>query len=337
MATHTNKPRDIGRSLAATIQLPVEFVGLNSPLANTGLGIVVGSAPAIPLFRLDCKETDPVEVLDLLRKDGHQRIAFMDQLPPALASRLRECGIQYLDGAGNAFIHQHGLHIVVIGKKSARPTLNTKRPSGEVKTGKAFQPAGLKVIYALLKNRDLAHASLRTIADKAGVSLGSVSTIIKDLVAHEYLTASASKSELINISELANRWAELYPYSIRDKAHIGCFTAQNPDWWEALPVNTSYQMSGEIAALKLTGYLNPKDGILYADEAQLPVIMKAGRLRQLKAGEKPEFTIDIYQPFWKVDSETHIAPELIVFSDLLSTNDPRNIDAARRLINEYLD
>ncbi|QQD22788.1 hypothetical protein GJQ54_13835 [Oceanospirillaceae bacterium ASx5O] len=323
-------------SLATAVQLPIEIAGLNSSLPNSSLGITIGTAPAIPLLYL-AHEDDVAESGDLLLIEGADRIVFMDQISPAQATKFREAGIQYLDASGNAFIHQHGLHIVVIGKKRAVAAPNRKQLPAKIKTGKAFQPAGLKVIFALLADPELARASLRTIADRAGVSLGSVSTIIKDLAAHEYLVGSGNQQELIKTSQLANRWTELYPYSIRDKAHIGRFTAQTPDWWQALPPDVDHQISGEIAALKLTGYLNPKDGILYAEEAQLPALMKAGRLRQLKTDEKPAFIIDIYRPFWKVDSAKHIAPELIVVSDLLSTNDPRNVDAARRVMNEYLD
>lgn len=333
---HPNSLNDGIHSLATAVQLPVGIVELNSSLSNNSLGIVIGTAPAIPLFSL-VQEADNAESGDLLGQNGSHRIVFMDQISPAQATKFREAGIQYLDASGNAFIHQHGLHIVVIGKKRAAAASNRKQLPAKIKTGKAFQPAGLKVIFALLADPELARASLRTIADRAGVSLGSVSAIIKDLAAHEYLVGSGNQQELIKTSQLANRWAELYPYSIRDKAHIGRFTAQPPDWWQALPPDVDHQISGEIAALKLTGYLNPKDGILYAEEAQLPALMKAGRLRQLKTDEKPAFIIDIYRPFWKVDSAKHIAPELIVVSDLLSTNDPRNVDAARRVMNEYLD
>ena len=267
---HPDSLNDGIHSLATAVQLPVKIAGLNSALSNIGLGIVIGAAPAIPLFSL-LNDADDAEFSELLH-EGADRIVFMDQISPAQATKLREAGIQYLDAAGNAFIHQHGLHIVVIGKKRAVAAANRKQLATETKTGKGFQPAGLKVIFALLADPELARASLRTIADRAGVSLGSVSAIIKDLAAHEYLVGSGSKQELINTSKLANRWAELYPYSIRDKAHIGRFTAQTPDWWQALSPDVDHQISGEIAALKLTGYLNPKDGILYAEEAQLPAL-----------------------------------------------------------------
>ncbi|MCD8520931.1 MAG: hypothetical protein LRY66_01150 [Saccharospirillaceae bacterium] len=63
----------------------------------------------------------------------------------------------------------------------------------------------MKVVFALLADHELARASMRTIAERAGVSLGSVSAIIKDLAAHEYLAGSGNQQELIKTSQLANR------------------------------------------------------------------------------------------------------------------------------------
>ena len=119
-------------SLATAVQLPVEIAGLNSSLSNNSLGIVIGTAPAIPLFDL-AHEDDNAESGDLLLHGGADRIVFMDQISPAQATKFREAGIQYLDASGNAFIHQHGLHIVVIGKKhrtesSVRPRAKPGRP-----------------------------------------------------------------------------------------------------------------------------------------------------------------------------------------------------------------
>lgn len=332
----TNLIKDGVHALAASIQIPVKIVELHSPLGNTGQGICIGTKPAIPLFWLDCNDVTSPDMLDLLRKNGSQRVVFSEHLAPKLTKQLRTCGTQYLDRSGNASIHWHGLHIVVIGKKSVVAPAGRKHLPEKVKTGKAFQPAGLKVIFALLADHELAQASLRTIAERAGVSLGAVSAIIKDLVAHEYLSGQGGQQELLNIGKLVQRWGELYPYRLRDKAHVGRFTAQTSDWWQMLPSDVNYQLSGEIAAFRLTGYLNPKDGILYAADTQLSALMRAGRLRQLKTDEKPVFSIDIYRPFWDMNSDTHIAPALIVASDLLSTGDPRNVDAARRVLNEYV-
>lgn len=134
---HPNSLNDGIHSLATAVQLPVGIVELNSSLSNNSLGIVIGTAPAIPLFSL-VQEADNAESGDLLGQNGSHRIVFMDQISPAQATKFREAGIQYLDASGNAFIHQHGLHIVVIGKKRAAAASNRKQLPAKIKTGKHF-------------------------------------------------------------------------------------------------------------------------------------------------------------------------------------------------------
>ncbi len=276
----------------------------------------------------------------LLRSDRNQIVA-ASYIRPRLATQLRENGIQYMDAAGNAFINSSNYHVVIVGQKpplklAGSTMVKTKVRGDDEKTGKAFQPSGLKVIYSLLTDPTLANKSLRNIANQSGVSLGSVSAIQKDLIAHGYLQKVNKKFELKHRSQLIARWAEVFPYLVRNKMHLGQFTSDNIDWWQSVDSNMGIQLSGEVAASLLSNYLQPKDGIVYATKDALKMLMKAARLRQLKEGEQPIFKIDVYEPFWTIASDKLVAPELIVYSDLLSNNDPRNEAAARRLYDEYL-
>ena len=98
-----------------------------------------------------------------------------------------------------------------------------------------------------------------------------------------------------------------------------------------------FQLGGEIAAYYHSKYLNPKDGIAYTTQEKLPNLMKVARLRKIKEGELPAFVIDVYEPFWGLDSSDLAAPPLVTYSDLLSTDEPRNDDAAGRIYYEFLD
>ena len=258
-----------------------------------------------------------------------------------IATQLRDCGIQYMDAAGNAFINSNNYHVVIVGQKPSRKAIDSKMvkakvPGDDKKTGKAFQPSGLKVIFTLLSDPALANTSLRNIVNQSGVSLGSVSAIQKDLIAHGYLQKVNNTIALKNRPQLITRWAEAFPYLVRNKMHLGQFTADNIDWWRSVDDDMGIQLSGEVAASLLSNYLQPKDGIVYTTKETLKTLMKVARLRQLKEGEQPIFTVDVYEPFWAMASGKLVAPELIVYSDLLSNNDPRNEDAARRLYDEYL-
>ena len=66
-----------------------------------------------------------------------------DYVTPPMAERLREAGVEFLDGAGNAYLNQPPLLVWVKGQRPAE-----KLVAPEV--GRAFQPGGLQVLFALL-------------------------------------------------------------------------------------------------------------------------------------------------------------------------------------------
>lgn len=315
-------------------------------LSNIDSSLILNNDLVLPVHLLNDSELIAADFLSteiegrLTERDNNLILAAL-YIRPQLATHLRNCGIQYMDTAGNAFINSNNYHVVIVGQKPLRKTVDskmikTKVQSDDEKTGKAFQPSGLKVIFSLLSDPALANTSLRNIVNQSGVSLGSVSAIQKDLLAHGYLQKIDNMIELKNREQLITRWAEAFPYLIRNKMHLGQFTADNIDWWTSVGDDMGIQLSGEVAASLLSNYLQPKDGIVYTTKATLKNLMKTARLRQLKEGEQPSFTVDVYEPFWAMESGTLMAPELIVYSDLLSNNNPRNEDAARRLYDEYL-
>ena len=307
-------------------------------LSNIDSSLILNDDLVLPVHWLNGSELVAAGE-QLIESDN--KIFAASYIRPRLATQLRDCGMQYMDAAGNAFINSNNYHVVIIGQKPSHKTVESKMVKAKVqsddeKTGKAFQPTGLKVIFSLLTDPALANTSLRNIASHSGVSLGSVSAIQKDLFAHGYLEKINNTIELKNKGQLTNRWAEAFPYLVRNKTHLGQFTADNIDWWRSISDDMGVQLSGEVAASLLSNYLQPKDGIVYVAKETLKNLMKIARLRQLKEGEQPRFTVDVYEPFWAVKTGELVAPELIVYSDLLSNNDSRNEDAARRLYDEYL-
>jgi hypothetical protein len=91
---------------------------------------------------------------------------------------------------------------------------------------------------------------------------------------------------------------------------------------------------GEVAAEKLTGYLKPEEGILYAHGETATLQLKcqlkkdpAGRTQLVKAFWDPEM-----QDYWHPDT----APPLVIYADLLARGDPRNIETAKIIYEKEL-
>ena len=97
-----------------------------------------------------------------------------------LADRLKELDIQFLDTAGNAYINLPNMFLFIKGNKA-------KEDFVKEKTIRAFLPAGLQLIYALLCNPGLENKPFRMMANISNIANGAVTWAIKDLKKLGYL------------------------------------------------------------------------------------------------------------------------------------------------------
>jgi hypothetical protein len=89
-------------------------------------------------------------------------------IPLDIAQEYTEAGINYLDTAGNCHIKYKELAVVIAGKKKDR-LIKTNQ-------SRAFQEAGVKLIFHLINDPSNLHLPYRKLAEIANVSLGSVGT-----------------------------------------------------------------------------------------------------------------------------------------------------------------
>lgn len=271
-----------------------------------------------------------------------QGLLIADYINPNIGERLKEADIQFLDTAGNAYINQRPVYIYIKGNKPQQAVAAKER----VKTGKAFQPTGMKVVFAFLRDGELINAPYREIADQAGVALGTVGWVIRDLIAQGFLLEginNINQRKLTDFDLLVDKWVEAYPYKLKGKHKIGTFTTGNPDWWKAInPEKFDALWGGEIAAAKYTNYLNPKHGVVYINKANMANFLKAARLRKTEPHGRQDIQIDLIEPFWKETKnkgnteEACLAPPIIAYADLIETGDTRNLDTANKLREKYL-
>ncbi len=254
-------------------------------------------------------------------------------LNPNLADKMREAGVQFIDTVGNSFIHQPPLHVFIKGNKAAEKPL-------AIQSGRAFQYSGLKVIFAFLQNPELINSSYRDIAERANVALGSVGWILSDLTEQGYIHNSANKRTLVNKASLLQRWVEHYPI-LKQKHYLGTFTTEAHDWWRKIEL-AQYEAlwGGEIAAQCYTQYLQAKDGVVYIHPKHLNEFVKGARLKKHKTEDDDAIRIELVEPFWPLgleQADSHLAPALLVYADLIHSKDVRNLDTAKRLYEQYLN
>jgi hypothetical protein len=206
---------------------------------------------------------------------------------PNIAELLREMDIPFIDTAGNAYIKQPPLYIFIKGNKLA------EKPSPE-QIQRAFRPAGLKVLYALLCNPGLEDEPLRGIAKVADVALGTVNLVMKEIERMGYLVEMGRRGrKLVRKDNILRRWVTVYPEQLRPKQLKGRFRAVNYDWWKDMKIEDfGAYWGGEVAAAFLTKYLRPEIATIYTRQPIGKLIFKN------KLKKDPDGNVEILNLFW---------------------------------------
>ena len=244
-----------------------------------------------------------------------------------LADELKQNGVEFIDAAGNAFINQPPLYIFVKGNKpDVIKVLPVKR---------TFKPAGLKVIYAFLCNPGLENKTYREIAAETDVALGTVDWIMKELRELRFLLNIGKRGQrLIQKQNLLQRWVIAYPEQLRPKLILGRFRAEH-EWWRQKTLDhLKAQWGGEVAAAKLTQYLQPQIITIYTMPQELNQFLTENRLRKDQTGD-----VEILKQFWKppeiLQHEDLVHP-ILIYADLLATGNERNIETAKMIYDQHI-
>ncbi len=247
-----------------------------------------------------------------------------DYINPMMADRLRELDIWFLDTVGNAYINEPPILIYIRGNRpETLMGTTTKR--------RAFQPTGLKVVYAFLCKPELVNAPYRDIASAADVALGTVGWVITDLTDLGYIVKMGrNQRRLKKLDKLFERWVEAYPDQLRPKLLIGKFTSNEPEWWNktAKLQNLNAYLGGEIAAEYLTHYLKPETKTVYVRERPQDLQLN------FKMRKDPRGDIELLDTFWNIEydrADKKIVHPILIYADLLATGDPRNIETAEMI------
>jgi hypothetical protein len=244
-------------------------------------------------------------------------------ISPSIGEKLREMEISYFDTAGNAYFNDPSFYIYVTGKKP-----KDLKP----KTISLFRPAGIKLLLHLLNEQGLEEHDYRDLAQITGIPKTTIGELMNDLERLQFLTFCKNKRRLTNKPELLKRWVEAFTESYRPKLVRGRFRAPEgkTEWWEtASAIQYQACWGGEIAAQKLVGHIKPKVVTIYADSL-LPRLQAKYSLRRDQNGD-----IEILKKFWTGELD-NIAPLLVVYADLISTADTRNLETARIIYEKYL-
>lgn len=250
-------------------------------------------------------------------------------IPTDLQKTLQQLKLNYLDTAGNCCIQSKGQFILIEGRRAGKFTVAGKQPFGK---------SGLRVIFTLLTQADSINLTIRELADRTGVSIGSVQQTLDGLKHLGYVVAvDEQRRKLVKIERLIEQWLNRYSSTLKPNLLVGKFrlpAGLQPDDWQKIKLQLGSYWSGEPAADALTNNLRPQKLTIYTEED------KSGLMRKYRLLPDNEGSVEIYQLFWRPmgeqSSDLSIVPHLLIYTDLLASTDPRNLEIASKIYQKYV-
>ncbi len=253
---------------------------------------------------------------------------------PNMAAKLKQKRIEFADCAGNLLLQQSPLYVEIGGQKHMTPSGGLDR---------LFRPAGLKLIYLFLRNPQTVNATYRVLADDAGIALGAIGDLFKELEKRGNLMSSEKGRELVAAEELLQRWQLGYIETLRPRMLLQrC--ALNPDYaLQQLPEllrrtsdTAAVMLGGQLGASLLTSNISPESAVLYINPQQQLKLML-----QLHLTPDPNGKVSLLAPFgkqnlWNVRHAEglKLVDPLLTYAELAS--DGQSAKAADKLYCQHL-
>src|SRR5690606_26115244 len=133
-----------------------------------------------------------------------------------------------------------------------------KKVEPRAATGRAFDPAGLRVVFSLLVDPEQVNAPYRDLAERNGVSPAAVKYALDDLEQKGFLVKRGKgrgmKRRMVDPAGLGRRWAVAYGDRLRPKLVRGRFRLLDPGLaktWKALRLDAGESCWGGEPAAEL--------------------------------------------------------------------------------------
>lgn len=247
---------------------------------------------------------------------------------PKIKEELRKNNVAYLETNGNIWLRQEGIMIWLEGQKPAMEIRN--------KSNRAFTKTGLKVLFHFLLHEDDVNLNYREIADITGVALGNISYVMNGLKEMGFLIKlNKDNYKLINKKALLGKWITGFHETLKPTIGTGTFRFLKMEEfvnWKNIELNKEKTLwGGEPAGDLLTNYLRPAELTLYTLETRNELIKNYKLIPDVNGNVKA------FQKFWQqAEEKDNTVPPLLVYADLINTNDRRCIETAQKIYDEFL-
>ncbi len=320
--------------------LPAEEAPFSLSKSSLSNGVVeltllwAGQEQRYPVFVQAWAPQKDINALILQIKSLPEKtILFANFVNPVMAEKLRRRSIAFVDCAGNLSLKSKSFNYYVKGKKLSQ--LRNRRVRG-----RAFNAAGLKLIFAIFNQPKFLHASYREISNKINIALGSVGPVMDDLNASGYILddgVDEGERRLVNKKRLFERWVDGYLEKLRPQQIQACYSSTNDDWWkEAEPPKFQGIWGGEVIIAKSTPFMVPETTSLYfSSDSKYKEFAKHYGLQEDDDGD-----ICIYKSFWSPsyagDENVDGLSPMIVYADIVDSINPGSWDVAKTFYGDAI-
>jgi len=246
---------------------------------------------------------------------------------PSLADYMDSHGLNFIDLAGNCRLSPgKGFHVYIKGRRL---------PGGSPYIPKA-RIAGYQVIFAILAEPSLLNQPVRIVAEQAGIGKSAVAARITMLARDGFIGRTTKGWRIIRYDDLLERWLMGYSDIIRPRIFNGSYKARinEPDKREAIaeaclkssPDNWAW---GELsAAWRMVKYYRGETTTLHLSSIPPLLIL---RLEALPSGEGNVVFMRPLGPLSMQGTADHLVHPLLVYSQLITSNDPRARETAKEI------
>lgn len=281
------------------------------------------------------KELRQYQAMEIVNRnvEGLPLMIVAYKIYPKVKEYLRQENVAYLEANGNIYAKHKGEFLIWwdLNKQLKKPKENISR---------AFTRTGIQTVFHFLLNEELINKTHRKIANTADIALGNVNNVLKGLKDLGFLIQqNENEIRLIEKMKLLEKWIEAYEEKLKPKLKIGEFRfLKEEDERKWVNIQLHYEMTqwgGEPAGDLLTEHLRPEEFTLYTLETRTEL------MKNYKLVPDDNGNISVYKNFWgkrplKIGENIKTVPAILVYADLINTNDKRCIETAEIIFDDYI-
>ncbi len=270
-------------------------------------------------------------IIERARTSAKNLLLFAPYVPVEIGRHLAEHEVSYVDTVGNCHLvtKDGGLLVHVEGK---RPTRSIDAKSG-------VRLPSYQLIFAILAQPDLVSQPIREIAAVAGVGKTTVSDQLRRLTRKGLVAKTRGKRVITDRRQLLERWLSAYPDIVRPGWLYGRFTTRT-EKPEALEREIAkiwgqrrWAFGGGAAAWRMNRFYRGPSLVLHVDAVPTDELR---RLRALPADDGMLTVLHTPGTAPYAGVRPHVAHPLLVYTEMITSLDPRLREAAERVRTQFL-